>query len=257
MNHEELLSTLRELRLTEMASQYVDIARIAEKQKSTYEQYLAKLAKLELQHKQQLKILRLKKEAKLPIQKHFESYDFTQREGITPTQFNRLAEGSFIRKAENIVFYGSFGVGKTHLSIALTQKLCESGFKCFFTSTNALIEQLLEAKKNLALNQLFKRLDRFDLIACDELGYIPQTEEGANLFFQLISQRTERKSLLITTNLTYSEWDKVFLNTLTTQAAVDRIIHNCETFNITGPSWRAEVAKKRQKLKSKLTDNCL
>ena len=110
-----------------------------------------------------------------------------------------------------------------------------------------LIEKLLEAKTGLTLVSLWTRLDRYDLIVCDELGYIPQTKEGADLFFQFISQRYERKSLLITTNLTYSEWDKIFLNPITTAAAVDRIIHNCETFNIKGPSWRAETAKNRSK----------
>ena len=98
-----------------------------------------------------------------------------------------------------------------------------------------------------------KKLDRFDLIICDELGYIPQTKDGADLFFQLISQRDERKSFLFTTNLTYSEWDKVFLNPLSTAAAVDRIIHKNETFHIKGPSWRAEAAKKRNEEKTKLT----
>ena len=84
-----------------------------------------------------------------------------------------------------------------------------------------------------------------DLIVCDELGYIPQTKDGADLFFQFISQRYERKSLIITTNLTYSEWDKVFLDAITTAAAVDRIIHKSETFNIRAPSWRREEAEKR------------
>ena len=94
-------------------------------------------------------------------------------------------------------------------------------------------------------------VNRFDLITLDELGFTPQSRDGADLFFQFISQRYERKSLLITTNLTYSEWDKVFINSVTTAAAVDRIIHKCETFNILGPSWRAEEAKKRMQTAKK------
>ena len=89
---------------------------------------------------------------------------------------------------------------------------------------------------------------------CDELGYIAQTQDGADLFFQILSLRAERKSVLITTNLTFSEWDRVFINPLNTAAAIDRIIHKCETFNIKGPSWRAEEAKKRTKIKATLAD---
>ena len=167
------------------------------------------------------------------------------RTGISAKQVTRLAEGDFVRQAANVVMYGSFGLGKSHLAMALTSQLCEAGFKCLFSSTHALIAGLLTAKRDLTLASLFKRLDRFDLIVCDELGYVPHDQDGADLFFQLISQRSERKSVMITTNLTYSEWELVFLNPRTTAAAVDRIIHNCETFNIGGDSWRGLEAKKR------------
>ena len=253
MTHETLNSNLKKLCLYKMASQYIEIARSAEKKQSTYEQYLASLAESELAYKKENRIKRHIAEAKLPYLKRIESYDWSQRTGFSLKEFNRLAEGHFVREAVNIVFYGTFGVGKTHLSTALAINLCANGYRCYFTSTHALIEQLLTAKQTLSLAQLMKKLDRFDLIICDELGYIPQTKDGADLFFQLISQRDERKSFLFTTNLTYSEWDKVFLNPLSTAAAVDRIIHKNETFHIKGPSWRAEAAKKRNEEKTKLT----
>jgi DNA replication protein DnaC len=245
MKHEELIAGLKLLHLNDMASQYVEISRISEKDKRTYEQYLAKLVEVELAAKHRLKVERLTREAKIPLYKSQDAYNFDLRTGITAQEINRLASGDFVRKAANVVFYGSFGVGKTHLAIALAGKLCEAGFKCLYSTTHGLINQLITAKRDLALASLFKRLDKFDLIVCDELGYVPHDQDGADLFFQLISQRNERKSLLITTNLTYSEWDKVFLNLRTTAAAVDRVIHNCETFNIEGPSWREITAKKR------------
>jgi len=245
MKHEELISGLKTLHLNDMASQYVEISRISEKDKRTYEQYLAKLVQIELAAKHRLKVERLTREAKIPLYKSQDTYNFDLRTGITAKEINRLATGDFVRQAANVVFYGSFGVGKTHLAIALAGKLCEAGFKCLYSTTHGLINQLITAKRDLALASLFKRLDKFDLIVCDELGYVPHDQDGADLFFQLISQRNERKSLLITTNLTYSEWDKVFLNLRTTAAAVDRVIHNCETFNIEGPSWREIIAKKR------------
>lgn len=245
MKHEELVLALRQLRLSRIIQEYVEVAKIAEKEKMTYEQYFCRLIQLELEAKHQNRIKKLTWDSKIPYTKSLEAYDFGIRTGITQMQFDRLAQGEFVKQAGNIVFYGSFGVGKTHLAILLIQKLCELGYRCFYSSTHALINQLLLAKRDLEINALFKRLDRFDLIACDELGYIPHTQEGADLFFQFISQRAERKSLLITTNLTYSEWEKVFLNPLTTAAAVDRIIHNCQTFNIGGQSYRSIIAKKR------------
>ncbi len=252
MTHEELTSDLKALGLLTMASEYVESAKVAEKHRRTYEQYLSLLVKAELLAKHDARRQRLIKEAKLPRSKRIETYDWSNREGITLGEFNRLAKGDFLREAANIVFYGDIGVGKSHLAEALVVKLCELGKKCYFTSTHILIEQLIEAKKGLTLTHLFKRMDRYDFLVLDELGYLPQTNEGADLLFQLISQRDERKSILITTNLTYSEWDKVFVNPLNTAAAVDRIIHKCETFSIRGPSWRSEVAKKRKALKAEV-----
>jgi DNA replication protein DnaC len=236
-----------------MADSYIEASRAAEKGRLTYEQYLAGLINEEINYKTDQRVKRLGKEAKLPLEKNLSTFDFTQRTGIVDTEFRRLATGDFVREGSNIVFYGGFGVGKTHLAIALIKELVKKNIRCLFISTHNLIEEMLEAKKNLTLQSLFKRLDRYDLLVCDELGYIAQSQDGADLFFQLISQRTERKSILITTNLTFSEWERVFINPLNTAAAIDRIIHKCETFNIAGPSWRAEEAKKRNKAKTTLT----
>ena len=252
MKHEELIASLKQLHLTAMAQGYSEVARQCEQGKRTFEQYLAALVAMEIAHKRSCRIGRLVKDAKLPKDRSIEGYDFKCRTGISEQQVRRLAEGNFVGQAGNVVFYGGFGVGKSHLALALTKRLCEAGFRCLFTSTHDLILSLLEAQKNLTLAAEFRRLDRFDLVTLDELGFTPQSRDGADLFFQFISQRYERKSLMITTNLTYSEWDKVFINSITTAAAVDRIIHQCETFNIVGPSWRAEQAKKRMVTTKKL-----
>jgi DNA replication protein DnaC len=237
-----------------MSTSYIEASRAAEKARLTYEQYLAGLTSAEINYKSDQRVKRLTKEANLPLVKHLDGYDFSNRTGITIAEFKRLASGDFVRDGSNVVFYGDFGVGKTHLAIALIHELVKKNLRCLFTSTHTLIEQMLEAKRNLMLLPLFKRLDRFDLLICDELGYIAQSQDGADLLFQLISQRTERKSFLITTNLTYSQWDKVLVNPLNTAAAIERIIHKCETFNIRGPSHRAEDAKKRNETKINLTD---
>ena len=206
------------------------------------------LVQTELAQKHCLKVKRFLKEAKLPQFKSVEAYNFKKRKGVTAQQMTRLAQGQWLKEPSHVVFYGSFGMGKSHLAMSLVRSLCQQGYRCLWTTTHGLIEQMRESKKELTLNTLLKKLDRFDLIACDELGYTASCQEGADLFFQFISQRYERKSLMMTTNLTYSEWDQVFLNPITTAAAVDRIIHNCETFNIEGKeSWRTESAKTQLK----------
>ena len=246
MGYAQLNELLQELKLTGMMENYSDSALRAQRDNNTYEEYLHSLAKLEVDLRKNRRVQRLKHEAQLPILKDLVNYDFNAVKGISAKEMNRLSTGEFIKKGGNIVFFGSFGLGKTHLAIGLIQLLCEKNIKCLFTSTSGLIEKLIEAKNALKLSELWKRLDRFDLIACDELGYIPESKEGADLFFQFISQRYERKSLLITTNLTYSEWDKVFLNEITTAAAVDRIIHDCETFTLSGTSRRLTDAKRKK-----------
>lgn len=251
MKHEELLVGLKRLYLPAMAKDYVDVSRSAEKDKRTYEQYLAKLVEIELHAKHRLKVERLVRSAKMPLRKSIESYDFDSRTGITAQEYKRLATGQFVRENANVVLYGGHGMGKTHLASALAGDLCEASFRCLFSTAHGLINQLTLAKRDLSLTSLFKRLDKFDVIVCDELGYVPHDPDGADLFFQLISQRAERKSTIITTNLTFSEWEQVFLNPRTTAAAVDRIIFKCETFNIGGnESWRATEAKKKLKTKT-------
>lgn len=250
MQHEELIACLKKLYLPAMAQDYVEVSKMSEKSKQTYEQYLAKLVEIELCGKNRLKVERLARAAKMPLRKSVESYDFDSRTGITAKEFNRLATGDFVRECGNVVFFGSYGMGKTHLATALTQALCDANFKCLFSTAHGLINQLTLAKRDLSLTSLLKRLDKFDVIVCDELGYVPHDPDGADLFFQLIAQRAERKSIVITTNLTFSEWEQVFLNPRTTAAAVDRIILNCETFNICGvESWREAQAKKKLKIK--------
>lgn len=251
MNREELIANLRCLRLPTMAADYLETARQCEQAKHTHERYLACLVAAEVEKKRLVRVQRRIKEAHIKIPKRLETYDFTCRKGITTEQVGRLRECDFIRKAANIVFYGPFGVGKSHLASGLMIAACEAGYRCLWRSTCELIDDLVKAHRTLTLSPLLKKLDGFDVICLDELGYTPQTAEGADLFFQFISQRYERRSLVITTNLTYSEWDKVFISPMSTAAAVDRIIHNCETYNISGPSWRAEEAKRRAKERTK------
>jgi DNA replication protein DnaC len=247
MNHEDLTLALRKLRLNAIADQFGEVAKQAENTKLTYEQFLGVLAQVEIAEKKRSKVERFIKDAKMPQQKELDGFDFKCRQGITRQNISRIMTGEWVRNAWNLVFYGGFGVGKSHLAMAIIRELCSQGYRCYFVNTHELITDLIKANSTLTLSAKLKSLDKYDLIVLDELGYTPHGRDGADLFFQFISQRYERKSLLITTNLTYSEWAQVFINPVMTQAAVDRIIHRCETYNIQGPSWRAEEAKTRTK----------
>lgn len=243
MNHEALTEILTSLRLTTVTANLLTVSMEAEKRKLSYEQFLAELLQAEVLERANQRKKMLLKQSKITKDKALETFRYQEREGVSEKQIQRLATGDWVKSGKNLVLYGEIGVGKSHLSEGLIRALCARGFRCLFITTAKLIEDLKRAKQNLDLSPMFKRLDKFDLLVCDELGFIPQNQEGGELFFQLISHRYERKSILITTNLPYSEWVTVFHNKITTAAAVDRIIHHCETLNIMGTSGRLEAAK--------------
>lgn len=236
--HTELNRILKDFKLSGIANNFNNLAKLAEKEKYTYEQYLSTLIEKELQIRQVNRTKRLLLQAKLPVYKTIAEFDFKLIEGITKSQWEEIASGEFVKNKTNLVLFGTFGVGKTHLATSLLVELSQKGIPCLFTSTHKIIQEMLQAKEKLILNQLFKKLDRYEVILFDELGYVPESEDGGNLFFQLISDRSERKSIIITTNLTFSEWDKVFSNKLSTAAAIERVIHKSKVINLKGPSKR-------------------
>ncbi len=237
-SYTELNQILKDFRLSGIANNFIEIAKKSEQEKYTYEQYLSLLVEKEISTRKLNKTKRLLTSAKIPIIKHIDDVNFSLVEGFSKRQWDELATGEFIRQKTNLVLFGSFGVGKTHLATSLLIHLCQQGISCLFTTTHKIIQEMLISQEKLLLNQFFKKLDKYDVILFDELGYVPQSEEGGNLFFQLISDRAERKSIIITTNLTFSEWDKVFANKLSTAAAIERVIHKSKVYNIKGPSKR-------------------
>lgn len=239
MNHAQLSEAIKTLKLGTVAENLLATSVEAEKKKLTYEQFLSELLQLEVEHRREKRKHELIKQSKISSEKSLLDYKARPESGVTTAQLMRLAEGQWLKKGTNVVLYGDIGVGKTHIATGLVRSLCEKGFRCLFQTTTKIIEDLCRAKRDLSLGAHFKKLDAFDLLVSDELGYIPHTSDGAELFFQLISHRYERKSILITTNLPYSDWGKVFNTLSTTVAAVDRIVHHCETISIMGPSGRS------------------
>ena len=169
MKLDELIEGLKRLRLNAMARDFAVISTESEKLNRSYEQHLAALVEYELTDKNFLRREKLIKEAKIPLVKLVCDFDYSKRKGISPAEVSRLCTGDFLKNGTNIVFYGSFGVGKSHLAMAIARELCQRDYRCLFTSTAALINDLCVAQSNLTLSALFRKFERYDLIILDEL----------------------------------------------------------------------------------------
>ena len=160
-------------------------------------------------------------------------------------QLATLCEGGFVERGENLLAFGLPGRGKTHLVCAIGHELIQRGYRVLFTPTYALVQRLLAAKRDLRLEKELAVLDAFDAVILDDIGYVQQSREEMEVLFTFLSERYERKSVIITSNLVFSEWDRIFKDPMTTAAAIDRLVHHAVILEMTGPSLRNEEAKKR------------
>lgn len=161
-------------------------------------------------------------------------------------QILSYCEGNFLLQKENIIFIGNPGTGKTHLSIAIGYELCQRNKKVLFTTGNALITKMIEAKNEKILSKFFDKSSRMDLVIIDEVGYFPYEKEASEMFFQFISERYERGSIIITSNLPFSKWNEIFYTERITTAILDRLIHHCNITEMNAESYRfsQSVSKK-------------
>ena len=240
-------SSLKNLRLPTILSEYTEVAKLALEEKYSYEQYLLNLSNREVEQRFNNKVKYLLKNAKFPKLKTIDDYDFS-KVVIPKESIIQLCHGNFLGDSSNIIFFGTPGSGKTHLAMGIGRELCLKGYKVAFHTGCSLIQELVKAKNNLTLTNLFKKMMAYDLVIIDELGYVPFEKEEGDLLFQFISDRYERKSLLITTNLAFSEWDTLFKNKMVATAAIDRLVHYSQILKFEKEkSYRAEEAKKRLK----------
>lgn len=188
---------------------------------------------------------RLLRAARLPPGKTIDTLD-PQRlsKGVLP-RLRELSSGDFLERTTNVLCFGLPGTGKTHAACALGHALVQHGHSVLFTPTFQLVQELLAAKRDLALPRALRRLDAFDVIILDDLGYVQQSAEEVEVLFTLMAERYERRSMIITSNLVFGEWDRIFKNPMTTAAAIDRLVHHSVILEFNGPSIRAEEAKKR------------
>ena len=191
------------------------------------------------------RISRLRKESRLPSGKTWETFDQQRIPLVLRQQLDQLAQGNFVELGVNVLAFGLPGTGKTHALCALGHRLVETGHSVLFTPTYRLVQELLVAKRDLDLPRRLRKLDNFDFLLLDDLGYLPQGAEESEVLFTLIAERYERRSLGITSNLVFSEWEHIFTNPMATAAAMDRVVHHSVILEFDVPSYRTDAAQQR------------
>jgi DNA replication protein DnaC len=210
--------------------------------------FLSYLFEAEANDRLQRKIQRQLKDANLPAGKNLESLDAQKLPDKVRRQLPALLEADFVRRGDNLLCFGLAGRGKTHFVAALAREwICRHQLQVLFVPAFRLVAQLLLAKRDLKLPQAINRLQRFDAVLIDDLGYVQQSPEEMEVLFHFLAERYERKTVVITSNLVFSQWDQIFKNPMTTMAAVDRLVHHATILEFTGDSLRANAAKNRQR----------
>lgn len=229
---------LRLLRLPSFLNSYQRIAEESGRGNRSYTEFLAILAEEEVLRRQENAIKRRIKTAKFPVLKTLDSFAFEAQPSLNKKEIINLCECHFIADKTNLIFVGPCGTGKTHLSTAIGLVACSKGYKVFFDTAAGLINSLMEAKNEYRFSKKLAQLRRFDLIICDELGYIPFDRQGTDLLFQLVAARYEQGRMIITTNLPFSDWTNVFHDSATAAAVIDRLVHHSVIVQIQGDSFR-------------------
>lgn len=236
----------KQLRMPTIANQYRSLAREAEERNLTYEEYLLALLEVEMQTRDENQKERRLKQASFPVQKTLDSYDFSLMPSLNKNRFLTLSKGEFVQKKENIIFLGNSGTGKTHLATGLGIEMIKIGYKSKFITASELVEELLMANEEHKLGALEKKWLKFDVIIVDELGYVPFSKIGAELLFQFFSSRYERASVIITTNLEFTEWTNLFGDEKMTAALLDRLTHRSHIHLLNGESYRFRQSMKQK-----------
>jgi DNA replication protein DnaC len=243
-SQETLEGYLKELHLPAFRSSYQELARQAQQEGLSYEQYLLALAQRECQERRHKRVERLLHDSRLPLEKSWQALDLKRLPAKVVQQARTLLEGSFLDRQENVLVFGQPGSGKTHRLSALGQELVRAGRKVAFRKCGLLVQELLAAKRDLKLPGLLKRYAGCEALILDDLGYVQQSREEMEVLFLLLAERYERGSVLLSSNLPFSGWEGIFKDPLTTAAAIDRLVHHSVIIELNVPSYRAEAAKK-------------
>jgi len=239
---------LKELRLPTINRLWEDFAIEAEGKGWPCPRYLSNLCEQEIAERHRRRLARHMLESQLPKAKALENYDFGCVKGINKAEVIGLASGEvWISEGKNVLIFGPSGTGKTHVAAAIGEKLIENGFRVLFNRTTELVQKLQASKKALTLPSALDKLDKYDCLILDDFGYVQKDELETSVLFELICERYERKSMLITCNQPFKDWDRIFLDKQMAVAAIDRLIHNASILEIEAESYRRKQALKKMK----------
>ncbi len=243
-------ANLKQLRLPAMHAEFEKLAREAATANENYEQYLLRLTELEVAARAANVLKARIKQAAFPVYKDFDTYDFSAMPALSKPKILELARGDWIDQHANCCFIGNAGTGKTHLAISLGLAACRQGRRVRFFTAATLVNRLEQVQKQYQLDRFLAQLDKTDLLLCDELGYLSFSRTSAELLFQVFTERYERQSLLLTSNLPFSEWAQIFQGERMTAALLDRLTHRCHIFEMNGESYRFRESMKAKKTKA-------
>jgi DNA replication protein DnaC len=245
-----LKSNLKQLRLPTMSAEWEKLAREAADRDEPYDAYLLRLTELEVAARSANAVASRIRAAGFPVQKEFDTFDFSAVPGLSKQKVLELARGDWIEQCYNCCLIGGSGTGKTHLATAWGLALCRLGKRVRFSTAAGLVTLLEQAQQQHRLDRVLAQLERFDLLIVDELGYLSFSRVGAELLFQVFADRYERGSVLITSNLPFGEWGSVFQGERMTAALLDRLTHRCHIFEMNGESYRFRESMKSKSEKS-------
>ena len=242
-----LAMMMRALKLPAFARYAEEIAQKAEREGWTFGQYLHHLAELETHERRRKRIERYLKASDLLPDKTLATLTRSRLTSKVAKMLPTLCEGSFVERGDNLLAFGLPGRGKTHLVCAIGYELIQRGYRVLFTATFALVQRLLAAKRDLRLEKELATLDAFDAVILDDIGYVQQSRDEMEVLFTFLAERYERRSVIITSNVVFSEWDRIFKDPMTTAAAIDRLVHHSVILEMTGSSVRADAAEQAKK----------
>jgi len=244
-----LKANLKQLRLPTMVAEFEKLAREAATAGEDHQQYLLQLTELEVAARSANALQARVKQAGFPVHKDLDSYDFSALPTLNKQKVLEMARGAWIDERFNCCLLGSSGTGKTHLATALGLAACRQGRRVRFFTAATLVGRLEQSHQQHQLDRFLAQLEKADLLICDELGYLSFSRAGAELLFQVFAERYERASLLVTSNLAFSDWGQVFQGERMTAALLDRLTHHCHIFEMNGESYRFRESMKAKKTK--------
>jgi DNA replication protein DnaC len=234
---------LRALKLPTIARHAEEVAQLAERDGWTFIRYLHHLVELEVLERRRRRIERNQRQSELPADKTLATLKRSRLPAKVSKMLPTLCEGGFVERGDNLLTFGLPGRGKTHLLCAIGHELIHRGYRVLFVATYALVQRLLVAKRDLRLEDELEVLDGFDAVLLDDIGYVQQNRDEMEVLFTFLAERYERRTVMITSNLVFSEWDRIFKDPMTTAAAIDRLVHHSVILEMTGSSIRIEEAQ--------------